>query len=916
MKATIFLLILLCGCSITTFSQNRTQISNITIDEARWGQQGAVGVYFSYTLTNPALYNNSYKRYIEIVGEKRTEDYYQPASIEYSSDNLYKTWMSIPKNLISLNSTIQIKMRFFNLEYQMKGENYDKIPGNWNNPLLPKFIEGIVSFELINNNGFVEVKGVKNINPHPVSNENAQQLSGETGIEIEKNNATGVAYTGVAADGTSSIRINLSGISGDKVKFEIPYGMGALKYKGGIQAYNEPKIDQYISLSNGAATVFFHPPKYLDPDLITSRTEINGRQVWCINAPIRFTYKDAAGNIQSQTIKISILRPMVFLVHGFTGDASTWSGLANNLATQKFDSRAENYYEQNDGFLIKSQDVFAQSRKLSENIDDAKSEYSKSNIKMLKVDIVAHSMGGLIARYYTNGYSSYRNDVRKLFMVGTPNHGIGNGKQILGAFGAAGTWSHFGMLADVHEESDFMVNLNRNESTGGHLNKDIEYFNIYGTFDDGVTHESSAYMPGVMSYKIKKCCHSPSPDILLALGTPLTIHPEVYSQVSKYLQNEITRVPLKNVKAEIISTKGEVWVDRGTENLQVPRIPYKVSPYYKIRTLEKSAVVISFTMDGKEWGRLVTGQNTSLHLKYFSPQTFTVRVVKGKARFSTDGSHFNVEIMPDNYNKLEWYTFSPKVDINGLGTTYEVIYENGIAQINLIEGEIRLDDNVTNTFKNISTPQTMVVNQSGQINSQALQIDNELKQLDAEAPPKMQPNPLFANVTIGGTSWVGGSGNDPRNPPSANKTQSCIDQLQVQFIQKTGAVNDPQARMMAMKLDDENKREMFWFNQAAENYRRNVLPREMSGTYRKQQSPSVFNRSYYSETITLFEPMKITNTTGNSHGFSLMKDSREYKRFNTNQEAEGVVLPCGSYKVYPSDDLPFATTKFQLIKNQ
>ena len=51
--------------------------------------------------------------------------------------------------------------------------------------------------------------------------------------------------------------------------------------------------------------------------------------------------------------------------------------------------------------------------------------------------------------------------------------------------------------------------------------------------------------------------------------------------------------------------------------------------------------------------------------------------------------------------------------------------------------------------------------------------------------------------------------------------------------------------------------------------------------------------------------------SGNSRGFMLMKDSREYKRFNNNEEAEGVVLPCGSDKVYPADDLPFAATKFR-----
>lgn len=39
-----------------------------------------------------------------------------------------------------------------------------------------------------------------------------------------------------------------------------------------------------------------------------------------------------------------------------------------------------------------------------------------------RVDVVAHSMGGLVARYYLNT-PYYRDDVRTLVMLGTPNHG-------------------------------------------------------------------------------------------------------------------------------------------------------------------------------------------------------------------------------------------------------------------------------------------------------------------------------------------------------------------------------------------------------------------------------------------------------------------------------------------------------------
>jgi pimeloyl-ACP methyl ester carboxylesterase len=52
-------------------------------------------------------------------------------------------------------------------------------------------------------------------------------------------------------------------------------------------------------------------------------------------------------------------------------------------------------------------------------------ELAKTRAGTDKVDIVAHSMGGLIARAYIQS-SGYANDINKFAMVGTPNHGSAN----------------------------------------------------------------------------------------------------------------------------------------------------------------------------------------------------------------------------------------------------------------------------------------------------------------------------------------------------------------------------------------------------------------------------------------------------------------------------------------------------------
>jgi len=105
-------------------------------------------------------------------------------------------------------------------------------------------------------------------------------------------------------------------------------------------------------------------------------------------------------------------RPLVVLVHG-------WD-LQNNGDTCQLDALSQHLddYFQIECFKYKTGNgVSAGALKLKEKIEQWKSERNVS-----KVDIVAHSMGGLVARFYIEWYSGARN-VRSLTMLGTPNRG-------------------------------------------------------------------------------------------------------------------------------------------------------------------------------------------------------------------------------------------------------------------------------------------------------------------------------------------------------------------------------------------------------------------------------------------------------------------------------------------------------------
>jgi PKD repeat protein len=112
-----------------------------------------------------------------------------------------------------------------------------------------------------------------------------------------------------------------------------------------------------------------------------------------------------------------------------------------------------------------------------------------------KVDIVSHSMGGLVSRTYiengdleNNPYvSPYRGDVRKLVILGTPNQGAyladlfsGIAERIPGVDEMVNWQSVQQMEASADLDSGFITQLNNDTTTG--LSEGVEYSAIAGNF--------------------------------------------------------------------------------------------------------------------------------------------------------------------------------------------------------------------------------------------------------------------------------------------------------------------------------------------------------------------------------------------------------------------------------------------------
>lgn len=121
-----------------------------------------------------------------------------------------------------------------------------------------------------------------------------------------------------------------------------------------------------------------------------------------------------------------------------------------------------------------TKNIIGYANRLSDEI-----EILKRNTGAKKVDIVAHSMGGLISRWYIQ--KGYRNDVRKFISIGSPHHGS--------------DWAYLSIQfitgkasTQMKPHSSFLKSLNGHDgcaATRGrgtdHINPNVQYSVIAGT---------------------------------------------------------------------------------------------------------------------------------------------------------------------------------------------------------------------------------------------------------------------------------------------------------------------------------------------------------------------------------------------------------------------------------------------------
>ena len=216
--------------------------------------------------------------------------------------------------------------------------------------------------------------------------------------------------------------------------------------------------------NNGEALVTYIPPIFSSTLSTKENSFVN------ITSNIK-------GTQVKSNLKLELKRTPVILIHGYQASSLSFKDMMDFLDAKGFETSAIDYESENG--------VAAGSKTLNNFIEDRKLYYLSKGLQVEKFDLVAHSMGGLVARYYTCSRQYLQNnDVRKIIFISVPQNG-----SPLASIGEA-YFSDLG-IADLVPENKLYSTIFPGMINKG-LNSTIQIGSICGQYDEVVSHESAS----------------------------------------------------------------------------------------------------------------------------------------------------------------------------------------------------------------------------------------------------------------------------------------------------------------------------------------------------------------------------------------------------------------------------------------
>jgi len=179
--------------------------------------------------------------------------------------------------------------------------------------------------------------------------------------------------------------------------------------------------------------------------------------------------------VSSPAVELQVSPRPVMLVHGYNDDETGWSDYVDPknpnstrlLARSGLTGVAPTFDTGRKGPLVLTKTIDQNAQLLKTAITELKSLY-----KAEQIDIVAHSMGGLISRRYIARYMSSTADVGRLIMLGTPNAGTRSATAAILSSAVAGQWLdgifpvRYPAIVELTQSSARLFNLTNSERRG------------------------------------------------------------------------------------------------------------------------------------------------------------------------------------------------------------------------------------------------------------------------------------------------------------------------------------------------------------------------------------------------------------------------------------------------------------------
>ncbi|NLI79846.1 MAG: alpha/beta fold hydrolase [Candidatus Riflebacteria bacterium] len=518
--------------------------------------------------------------------------------------------------------------------------------------------------------------------------------------------AGGPPALGVVADGSATLRLDLSAGPTGSREVVVERCVGGTLH--GSATDSAPLAHTFSLGSGGKTTVYFRPLPYLPDDRLVPVAG-TGSPTWAMPAGVTFRFGTEGGTGRLASVSLRVCRPPLLLVHGFTGSTRSLASFSAWLDHERFDTFLADYYN-TDPNDLRGSGIEPQADKLASHVAAVCAHYRRAGYRIERVDLVAHSMGGLIARRYL--YHVARNGrpsrVRKLVMLAVPNHGVAWVEKVVGNLLASLLEGKHQFASDqLYSGHSFFRSLNAGEADGRHLLPDVQYAVIVGlrsryplidiegsllgnpqapADDDGVVERGSAQLNGVTTYHLPVLFHTWASELAKVFPSdqPLNHAPPVIRLVKHLLLRDIPRPRLAGTDLVLARAVGEVFLRRTGDTPWQPVASWPLalrSAWAEFRTAEGRAL-IELRSGPATWGTIALPPAAELQVLFSGPHRARVCVVRGQAVFETgsgpaalddaDAGNGGFEVLVGAAAAASWTAFTPRARLVDTETRFVV----------------------------------------------------------------------------------------------------------------------------------------------------------------------------------------------------------------------------------------------------